>query len=115
VNRNWSRLFLLLGLFLLVAAPGSATEPVDRILIVKSAHTLTLMNHNRILKTYKVALGTVPVGPKTKKGDHKTPEGNYIINGKNAHSEFHLALHLSYPNTVDRQRAYKLGVSPAVM
>lgn len=97
---------------LLFVLPASAREQVDHILIVKSAHTLTLMNHSEVIKTYKVALGTVPVGPKVKHGDHKTPEGEYVVDGKNAHSLFHLALHLSYPNAADRRRAQKLKVNP---
>ena len=84
----------------------------DRIVIVKGARTLTLLNHGQVLKTYKVALGGDPVGPKVKAGDKKTPEGEYIIDSKNAHSRFHLALHISYPNAADRERARKLGVSP---
>jgi len=73
---------------------------------------MTLMSGERILKTYKVALGTEPVGAKQKHGDHKTPEGNYVIDAKNAHSQFHLSLHISYPNAADRQRSRKLGLSP---
>ena len=36
----------------------------------------------------------------------------YFVDGKNAHSLFHRALHLSYPNAADRERARKLGVNP---
>ena len=57
-------------------------QPADRILVLKSAHTLSLMRGDRILRTYKVALGRSPVGPKTRKGDHKTPEGLYSIDAK---------------------------------
>lgn len=109
---GWLYALRVLPLLLLAVVPASAAEHVDYILIIKSTHTLTLMNHGKILKTYQIALGTVPVGPKAKRGDHKTPEGNYIINGKDSHSEFHLALHLSYPNAADRRRAHKLGVNP---
>jgi murein L,D-transpeptidase YafK len=93
---------------------GAATPPkkADRIVIVKSAQTLTLMSGGQVLKSYRVALGGDPVGPKVKVGDKKTPEGEYIIDSKNPHSRFHFALHISYPNTADRGRARKLGVSP---
>jgi murein L,D-transpeptidase YafK len=50
--------------------------------------------------------------PKTRQGDHRTPEGVYVINGRNAQSQFHRSLHISYPNAADRERAHKLGVSP---
>lgn len=82
-------------------------QPADRILVLKSAHTLSLMRGDRILRTYKVALGRSPVGPKTRKGDHKTPEGLYSIDAKKEHSRFYRALHISYPNASDRERAQK--------
>lgn len=84
----------------------------DRILIVKSARSLTLLRQGKVLKTYKVALGSDPVGAKTREGDGKTPEGEYKISQKNEHSQFHLSLRISYPNEVDWQRARKLGVNP---
>jgi hypothetical protein len=34
----------------------------DRIVIVKSTRTLTLLNRGQVLKTYKVALGGDPTG-----------------------------------------------------
>ncbi|HET9283317.1 MAG TPA: L,D-transpeptidase family protein [Candidatus Angelobacter sp.] len=63
-------------------------------------------------RIYKVALGTAPVGPKRVEGDHKTPEGIYTIDAKNPQSQFHLSLHISYPDAADRERARKLGVKP---
>jgi murein L,D-transpeptidase YafK len=42
----------------------------------------------------------------------RTPEGLYRIDGRNAHSQFHKSLHISYPNARDRERAQKLGVKP---
>lgn len=73
---------------------------------------MTLYSGEKILKTYKVALSRDPVGAKERAGDHKIPEGDYVIDPKNARSRFHLALHISYPNAFDRERARKLGVSP---
>lgn len=107
-------LLCLLSLATLAASSTHVKTPpaanVDQIIVVKSTRTMMLMHHDQVLKTYRVALGTVPVGAKEMQGDHKTPEGNYIINSKNAHSQFHLALRISYPNTQDRARAHKLGV-----
>ena len=94
------------------SASGPKKEKIDRILIEKSAHTLTLMDGDTPVKTYMVSIGRVPVGRKERAGDHKTPEGNYIIDSKNPNSKFHLALHVSYPNAQDRARAGKLGVDP---
>jgi len=65
-----------------------------------------------VVKTYKIALGGDPIGPKTRQGDHKTPEGIYILDRRNAHSQFHKAIHVSYPNDRDRAAARAKGVSP---
>ena len=43
---------------------------------------------------------------------HKTPEGVYFLDRRNERSQFYRSIHISYPNTEDRARAHKLGVSP---
>ncbi|HUO26003.1 MAG TPA: L,D-transpeptidase family protein [Candidatus Aquilonibacter sp.] len=111
----------VLGLLALVLAflPSCAEhDPLpegtraDKIVIVKSAHTMSLISGSRVLRTYKVALGRDPVGPKTRAGDHKTPEGDYVIDAKKSQSKFHLALHISYPNEADRERGLRDNVDP---
>jgi murein L,D-transpeptidase YafK len=87
-------------------------ESADRVVILKSAGTMNLESGGRPLKSYKVALGGQPVGAKQQQGDHKTPEGEYFVDAKNAHSQFYMALHLSYPSAKDRARARSRGVSP---
>jgi murein L,D-transpeptidase YafK len=89
-----------------------AVQVVDRIVVVKSTRTMALESNGHVLKTYKVALGRHPVGAKEREGDHRTPEGEYVVDVKNAHSRFYLALHLSYPNAADRARAQKFGANP---
>jgi murein L,D-transpeptidase YafK len=84
----------------------------DRIVIVKSERTMTLLRRGKALKTYKVALGHQPLGPKTQLGDNKTPEGVYTIDSRNPGSHYHLALHISYPSPADRERARKQRVDP---
>lgn len=85
---------------------------VDRILIEKSARRLMLISQGEVLKTYKIALGGNPIGPKERQGDNKTPEGTYVIDARNRDSRFHLSLHISYPNERDKNRAKELGDSP---
>ena len=85
---------------------------VDRILIEKSARRLMLISQGEVFKTYKIALGGNPIGPKERQGDNKTPEGTYLIDARNRDSRFYLSLHISYPNERDKNRAKKLGVSP---
>lgn len=79
---------------------------------MKSKHTMMLMAKGHVLKVYKVALGRGTAGRKVRDGDNKTPEGEYVIDQKNAKSRFHLALHISYPNAADAKRAHDAGVDP---
>jgi tetratricopeptide (TPR) repeat protein len=88
------------------------TEPADKVLIEKKERRLTLLSKDEVIKTYKIALGGNPVGPKERQGDNKTPEGTYIIDSRNRDSVYHLSLHISYPNEKDKMRAKELGVSP---
>ena len=87
-------------------------EPADKILIQKQARRLTLLAKGEVIKSYPIALGGNPVGPKEKAGDNKTPEGFYFIDSRNGNSGFHLSLHISYPNAQDKMRAKELGVCP---
>ncbi|HYN44938.1 MAG TPA: L,D-transpeptidase family protein [Candidatus Limnocylindrales bacterium] len=88
------------------------TVPADKVLIEKKERRLTLLSKGEVIKTYKIALGGNPVGPKERQGDNKTPEGTYIIDSRNRDSVYHLSLHISYPNEKDKMRAKGLGVSP---
>lgn len=93
--------------------PGPALAPglkADRILVEKSARTLTLLNGTSVLKRYSVSLGHTPVGPKEREGDQKTPEGVYRIIEHKRDSSFHLALRVSYPEPADLERARAAGV-----
>jgi tetratricopeptide (TPR) repeat protein len=86
--------------------------PADKILIEKKERRLTLISKGKVLKTYKIALGGNPNGPKERQGDNKTPEGTYIIDSRNKDSNYHMSLHISYPNERDKKRAKEFGVSP---
>lgn len=50
--------------------------------------------------------------PRKGRGDHKTPEGTYVIDSRNHDSRYHLSLHISYPNGRDKKRTRELGVCP---
>ena len=84
---------------------------IDRVVVEKAARKLSIFRDGRRLKSYRVALGRSPIGPKEKEGDMKTPEGIYKIDSRNAQSSFHLALHISYPSNDDNTRAAERGVS----
>ncbi|HEU5403184.1 MAG TPA: L,D-transpeptidase family protein [Terriglobales bacterium] len=92
-------------------AKSPADVKADRLVILKSKRELQLWNRGMLLKSYRVSLGGQPVGPKQQQGDHRTPEGHYVITGRNAHSKFHRALRISYPSAEDRARTARLGVS----
>jgi murein L,D-transpeptidase YafK len=101
-------------LIALMLGGSAAAAPVqaDRILILKSARQMTLLRNGKPLRTYRVSLGSNPVGAKERQGDGKTPEGLYRIDSRNAGSKFHRSLHLSYPNAADSLRARRLHASP---
>ena len=117
------KILLILLLLILGAAAGVAAyaylninplprdATADRIVVEKSARRLTLFRNGRALKRYPVALGGVPVGPKEFEGDQKTPEGIYRIDFHKPDSDYHLALHISYPEQHDIDRAAPSGVS----
>ena len=84
----------------------------DRIVIEKSRRKMTLLQDGKPLKTYAVALGRSPIGPKEREGDGKTPEGTYCIDSRKANSSFHRALHISYPTAAEVEAARKGGYSP---
>jgi murein L,D-transpeptidase YafK len=83
----------------------------DRVLVEKSARRLTLMRNGNALKTYRVALGRAPIGPKEYEGDQRTPQGIYSIDFHKPDSDYHLALHVSYPEPRDIDRASAQGLS----
>jgi|SRR5882724_1659964 len=84
----------------------------DRFVVYKQERKLVLLSQGKELRSYKVALGSEPVGPKTRQGDHRTPEGFYVLDARNPTSHFYKAFHISYPNPKDIAAAKKLGVSP---
>ncbi len=84
---------------------------IDRILVEKSARRLSVFTGGKKLKSYRVALGRNPAGAKQEEGDMKTPEGLYTIDSRNPQSDYHLALHVSYPSDEDTARATERGVN----
>lgn len=78
-----------------------------RIEIRKKARTLTILDGEKPLKTYKMVLGNLPIGDKEVEGDGKTPEGRFYVFTKNPESKFHLSLGISYPSIDDAKRGLK--------
>ena len=84
---------------------------VDLVIVRKSARSLQLMRAGRVVKSYRVALGREPAGPKRQEGDGRTPEGVYTLDWRNANSAFHRSIHVSYPRAGDDDHALRWGVS----
>lgn len=108
---------ILLGCIVLLAAfsaeAGQSLPPGTRaelLVVEKSKRQLTLFVEGKVLKVYKIALGKQPKGRKECEGDQKTPEGLYFIDYHKRDSNYHRALHISYPNKDDIERARKQGV-----
>jgi len=79
------------------------------VVVLKSERKLLLMKGDEVLKAYTVSLGGNPLGPKVMQGDRRTPEGNYVLDRHNPHSQYHKSIHISYPNAEDVARSKKLG------
>lgn len=91
---------------------ASAYAEVDLVKVDKSEGKLYLLEGESIIKEYRVAFGANPKGHKQQEGDEKTPEGSYILDYKKEDSSFYRAMHISYPNNVDKENAKLRGVSP---
>lgn len=85
---------------------------VTQVQVHKIDRKMYLFHHDRVLKSYDIALGFAPQGHKQFEGDGKTPEGTYFISHKNPNSNYHLSLGISYPNPNDISFAEAQGKSP---
>lgn len=109
-------LILILPLF---AIPAQAQIPrldltkADLVVVYKGKRVLQLKREGRILKSFTIALGRDPRGPKRMEGDGRTPEGVYTLDWRNPRSEFYRSIHISYPHpTRDTVHAARWGVDP---
>jgi murein L,D-transpeptidase YafK len=111
VNRRAQALCLTIALCLLLPCSVKAIvsdNPLvlaDQVLVVKSERRLYLLRDGKRYRSYPVALGQQPIGPKEREGDERTPEGRYTIDGRNPASAYFLSLHVSYPSATDIVRA----------
>ena len=103
----------LLIVILLFASPSVfGIEKADRVLVIKSIHKLYLEKNGKVLKQYDVVFGANPKGQKMWEGDERTPEGRYILDYKKSDSAYYKSIHISYPNSRDKQIAKAQGVDP---
>lgn len=104
--------FLWDAAYTLVYVPRCGILRVDRVVVNKGRREMLLLSGESVLRSYRIALGREPLGHKHREGDGRTPEGRYIIDRRNPRSNYHLSLHISYPDEADRARAEATGVSP---
>ncbi len=86
------------------------TLKADRIVVAKSERRLDLLRGGAVMRSYPVRLGPHPVGPKVFQYDGRTPEGVYTIDRRTQATSYHLALHISYPEAANIERAAKYGL-----
>lgn len=91
---------------------GATFEHADHVVVRKAERKLFLMKGHKILRTFKIALGLSPQGPKLEEGDFRTPEGRYSLVDRNADSDFFLSIRISYPSPADSSRARSKGRAP---
>ena len=95
-----------------LGASAGSTIYADKVLVIKSERKMYLIKNHKIFKEYAIMLGKNPIGHKQEKGDDRTPEGHYVLKGRNPESRFHRSIHISYPNATDQLMARKRGVDP---
>jgi murein L,D-transpeptidase YafK len=100
--------FPLLGFFTFVAMSGPLIAffigPVDKVLVDKSSKKLWLMRDGKRLYEADISLGRNPVGQKRREGDQRTPEGRYRLDWRDAGTDYHRAILVSYPSKADLAR-----------
>jgi murein L,D-transpeptidase YafK len=109
-----SKLQIIVSAFALLLFAGAVYggQLADRVVVEKSESRLYLMREGQAFASFHVVFGANPEGHKRQQGDERTPEGQYLLNYKNANSLYYKSIHISYPNEFDRQEARKQGVDP---
>ena len=106
----------LIVILVLLLVPGlvqaSDFPLADLVVVEKAERKLHLVHKGEIFKTFRIALGIMPVGDKLNEGDFKTPEGRYLLDRKNPDSDYFLSIRISYPGPQDRREAEAQGVDP---
>lgn len=95
-----------------IDVPDLGGRRPDHVVVDKSERTLRLYEGERLLASFPIALGPEPVGPKSREGDGRTPEGSYTIDEHRSASRFHRALHVSYPTPSQIEGARARGEDP---
>ena len=97
----------------LLDSVGPLTAPqISEVLVRKEERRLYLLAGEKVVRSYRIGLGDNPFGHKLYEGDQRTPEGEYILDWRNANSDFYKSIHISYPNKNDLELASAWGLDP---
>ena len=93
-----------------ICAEKGITLPLRsaRLIVYKAERALVLLEDDTVLKTYAIALGGAPEGPKEVEGDSRTPEGDYSLI-RHRSPTFGPCFYISYPNTEDARKGLATG------
>jgi hypothetical protein len=95
------------------APPADSCLSIVALSIDKSERRLWATCASGQVKTFRVALGQLPLGYKREMRDLRTPEGFYRIAEPPRGSRFHVFMLLDYPSLADADRALSNGdISP---
>jgi murein L,D-transpeptidase YafK len=117
LRTRWLMTILTAVALACLAGPGNhalAEEilPADRVVVQKAERKLLLYRGEKLLGSYRVALGLNPQGPKERERDYRTPEGRYFLSRRNTRSDYFLSIQVSYPNKQDEKNARRRGWAP---
>lgn len=102
----------VLGLAIFLGASATGSRPALYLRVFKHEAVLEVWTRQgygpfTLRHTYPLTASSGLPGPKRKEGDRQVPEGFYVVDAFNPHSNFHLSLRVNYPNAADRVFADK--------
>ncbi len=97
--------YMALSMMILGIQCAHASE--YQIVISKQNKKLVVEKSGELVKKYYIASGRGGKGSKRRRGDNKTPSGNYRVKGFKKSGRFHYFIQLDYPNLADAWRGYR--------
>jgi murein L,D-transpeptidase YafK len=105
-------IFMAAGVGACQAAHARPATP-DYLLVLKAKRILiTQLAGQEIMRYPILSYGENPIGHKWRRGDERTPQGDYTISAKHRSQKFQYFLRISYPNARDLAAARMMGVDP---
>ena len=76
------------------------------VVVRKSKRNTALCKQGALVRNFRSGLGSMPVGPKEKQGDGRTPEGVFYVPRIVPESAYHRALIISYPTPAIAEKGF---------